>query len=267
MIIKLPISALVASSNEGFLLADCLQSINFCDEIVLVDLGSTDNTIEIGEKYAGKVIEEQKVELVEQLFPKCIPALSNDWVMLIDPDERIDPELKKDIEFFFKDIPADCGRINVPIQYYYKKKALKGTVWGGQNKTGRLLIKRSACVISGNVHTAIMLKEGYITYKIKRTGNNIDHHFWIQSFSQMLEKHKRYSLKEGKSKYDKGERFTYSLWMKQTFNAFRESFFTCKGYLDGFLGLFLSGFYAWYVSASWLSLKKYQQELNNGHTG
>jgi len=264
---KLPISALVVSYNEGFQLENCLKSIQFCKEIVLIDLESKDNTSEIGKKYACKSVVEKKVELVEQLFPKYIPSLSNDWVMLIDPDERIDPELISDIQDFFKEIPNDCGKINVPIQYYYKNTALKGTVWGGKKKTGRLLIKQSACDISGNVHTAITLKEGFITYKIKRKGNNIDHHFWVQSYEQMLDKHKRYSLKEGKSKYDKGERFSYLQLIKQTIAAFGESFFTCKGYRDGFLGLFLSGFYAWYVFASWLSLQKYQKKINNGGSG
>jgi hypothetical protein len=262
--IKLPVSALVVSCNEGFMLEECLKSIQFCDEIMLISLESSDDTETIGVKFTNNIIREKKVELVEHLFPQYIPRLKNDWVMLIDPDERIDETLSKDITSFFGSIPKDCGKINVPIQYYYKKTPLKGTVWGGKNKSGRLLIKRSACNISGNVHTAIQLKEGYLSYNIKRTSNNVDHHYWVQSYEQMLEKHKRYTQKEGKAKYDKGERFSYPRLFKQTFRAFNESYFTCKGYLDGFLGLFLSGFYAWYIWASWISLKNYQRQLSYG---
>ncbi len=258
---KLPCSALVVSYNEGFLLEDCLRSIHFCDEIYVVNLNSSDNTVEIAKRFTPNVVNEEKVDLVEQLFSKYIPKLRNDWVMLIDPDERIDPSLADSIRKFFKEIPADCGRINVPILYYYKKTALKGTVWGGMRKTGRLLIKRSACHISSNVHTAIVLKDEYKTYRIQREGNNVDHHYWVQSYKQMLDKHRRYVKKEGKSKYDKGERFTYYRLFSQTWAAFRESFFTCKGYLDGFLGLFLSGFYAWYVACSWVSLRRYQKDI------
>lgn len=163
---KLPISVLIASCNDGPLLEDCLKSLWFCDEILLVDLESTDSSLEIAKAYNTSIHQHKKVELVEFLFPEFIPKLKNDWVMLIDPDERIDPELETDIRDFFKDIPVDCGRINVPIVYYYKNKALRGTVWGG-NKSGRLLIKQSACHIGNNVHTAIQLKEGFITYKIK----------------------------------------------------------------------------------------------------
>lgn len=259
---KLPISALVVSSNEGFLLEDCLKSISFCDEIVLVNMESTDLTKEIGEKYAVKYIEVKKVELVEHLFPKSIPDLFNEWVMLIDPDERIDVELRNDIENFFKEIPNDCGKINVPIQYYYKKRALKGTFWGGENKYGRLLIKKTACDISDNVHTAISLKKGYLTYKIKRNGNNIDHHFWVSSFKQMLEKHKRYIKREGESRYKNGDRYSILKAAHKTILAFKESFLIRKGYKDGFLGLFLSVFYAWYIWASWNSLLKFQKNID-----
>jgi glycosyltransferase involved in cell wall biosynthesis len=261
---KLPISAIVASHNEGPLLEDCLKSIRFCDEIVLVNMESSDATENIGRELADKIVHEQRVELVEHLFPKHIPALKNDWVMLIDPDERIDPALVDDIVAFFHSLPQDCGRINVPILYYYKKKPLRGTVWGGVNKSGRLLIKRSACHITGNVHTAITLRENFITYRISRKGNNVDHHFWVQSYAQMLEKHRRYSAKEGKSRYEKGDRFTYYKLISGSLGAFKDSFIVSRGYLDGVLGFFLSCFYAWYIWASWLSLKKYQKEIKNG---
>jgi glycosyltransferase involved in cell wall biosynthesis len=258
---KLPISALVASYNEAHLLGRCLESINFCDEILVVDLQSNDHTESVAMHYTDKFVKEEKVMLVEELFPHYIPRLKNDWVMLIDPDEQIDSELYKDIEEFFKNIPLDCARINVPILYYYKNTALKGTVWGGMRKTGRLLVRKSGCEIRSNVHTAIVLKEGFTTYKIKREGNNVDHHYWVQSYNQMLEKHKRYTLKEGKAKYDKGERFSNFKLFIETWSAFCESFFVCKGYLDGFLGLFLSGFYAWYIWSSWVSLKNYQKQI------
>lgn len=260
---KLPISVLIASCNDGFLLEDCLKSLSFCSEILLVDLESGDATKEIAEAYHAKVYAHSRVEMVEYLFPEFIPKLKNDWVMLIDPDERIDPELANDIKDFFNNIPEDCGRINVPIVYYYKNTALKGTVWGG-DKSGRLLIKQSVCNIGNNVHTAIQLKEGFITYRIKRKVNNVDHHFWVQTFEQMLEKHLRYIQKEGKARYDKGERYSLAKAIRAGSRAFYECYFQYKGYKDGFTGLFLSAFYGWYNWSAWRSLRTYQRQLKNG---
>ncbi len=259
---KLPISCLIVTHNECDLIEDCIKSILFCNEIVLIDLESKDNTIEVVQKYNCLILNEKKVDMVEQLFPKYIPKLRNDWVLLIDPDERVDLELQKDIRKFFENIPEDCGKINVPIVYYYKNKPLLGTIWGG-NKSGRLLIRKSGCKISNNVHNAIELLPDKLVYRIKRFGNNVDHHFWVQSYQQMLEKHKRYIENEGKAKYEKGERFTYIRAIKVTFSSFWNCLFKYKGYKDGLLGLFLSGFYAWYNWSSWISLKRYQFLLNN----
>lgn len=263
---KLKISALVVSLNEAHLLDDCLRSIQWCDEIIVVNLESSDSTVAIAKKYTSNVINHKRVELVEELFPYLIPTLKNDWVMLIDPDERIDHALYISLFRFFENMPLDCGRINVPILYYYKNRPLIGTVWGGWSKTGRLLLKKSACNISKNVHTAIILKEGFLTYKIKREGKNVDHHYWMQSYKQMLEKHKRYTIMEGKSKYDLGHRFSYRKLFYETISAFRECFFTYKGYLDGFLGLFLSCFYSWYIWSSWISLRNYEQQQSRNNS-
>lgn len=258
---KLPISAIVASYNEGHLLEDCLKSIQFCDEIVVVNLNSTDDTESIAKKYATKYY----LELEDKLFfdayhPKYLPLLKNEWIMLIDPDERISFELKESLEQFFISIPIDCGKINVPIRYYYKNVPLKGTVWGG-DKYGRLLIRKTGNEIIGTVHSSIKLKEKYLTYKIPYTGNNVDHHFWVQSYQQMLNKHLRYIQKEGESKYKNGIRFNWFNTIKETIHAFYDSYFHCKGYKDYFLGLWLSLFYSWYVFSAYVSLKKYQKQL------
>jgi glycosyltransferase involved in cell wall biosynthesis len=260
---KLPISALVASYNEGHLLEDCLKSLQFCDEIYFVNLGSSDNSIEIAKIYATVIAENEKVNTIEQIFPKYIPLLKHDWVLLIDPDERLDVELQKDILTFLKNPPEDCGKINVPIRYYYKNKALKGTVWGGL-RFGRLLIKKSNNEISNNVHIAVNLKPGFNKYTIPYKKDNVDHHFWASNYEQMLEKHKRYVQKEGKAKYSKGERYSIYKHLKETIQSFYDCYFKYKGYLDGYTGLFLSVFYAWYNWASILSLKKYQKQIQNG---
>lgn len=262
----LPISAMVVSHNEGFLLENCLKSIQFCDEILLIDLESKDTTLKVGKKFGCRIEVHEKVEMVEILFGKYIPKLQNDWILLIDPDEVIDDKLSIDILKFFKNIPADCGKLNVPIQYYYKNRALKGTIWGGE-KSGRLIINRKACLIGNEIHTSLKMREGFLRYRIHRNGNNVDHHYWVQSFSQLLEKHKRYIKNEGEAKYLNGERYSITSKMYFTTKAFYKSFFACRGYKDGVLGLFLSCFYGWYVFASMNSLKKYEKKLKRISNG
>lgn len=256
---KLPISAIVVSMNEGYLLKDCLKSIHFCDEIIVVDLESTDETKTIAQKYASKILSHRGVPIVESVHKNVIPQTKNKWVLLTDPDERIDASLSENIFQVFKNINGNIGQIRVPIQYYFKGIKLNGTIWGGEDKKGRLLFNKDCIELKNTVHSGISLKKGCTTLEIQRTSNNVIHHFWIQDYNQLFEKHKRYIKEEGKLKFEIGQRFSYKRQIIDALRSFKGCFWNSKGYKDGLTGLFLSFFWAWYNFASWSSLKNYQK--------
>ena len=256
---KLPVSALIGTCNEAHLLRECLDSIQWCDEILVVDLQSSDQPERLIRNHE-KIEPHVRVARIEDIFPEFIPKLKHDWVLLIDPDEVLDPELQKQLREFIPQAPEDAGRINTPIRYYFKKHALKGTIWGGR-RIGRLLIHRERVNIADTVHTAINLKEGFRTHKIRHAGNNVDHHYWMNSWSQLFEKHRRYLKGEGLNMYNEGKRYNLPAQIWAGVDAFRESFFKCRGYLDGFTGLALSCFWIWYQVGKWRSLRHYQRML------
>lgn len=255
------VSALIVSCNEGHLLEDCLKSLSFCNEIFGVNLESSDNTEELFSKYATSYINMKKVPLVEEIHPEVIPLLKNDWIILIDPDERILPSLQNDIKITLLNAPITAGTYRVPMINYFKNKKLEGTIYGGL-KYARLLYKKSAIILSNNVHTGIQMKLGFERYKIKFNGDNYDKHLWCNSWKQLLEKHKRYINGEGKSRYMEGIRYNYFEKYKSSIIKFYYSFKTLKGYKDGFTGIILSFLAARYEFLSWNSLKKYSKTLN-----
>ncbi len=92
-----PFSAIIITYNEAVNLARCLQSIDFADEIVVVDSGSTDETLTIAKNYGARIIHQswlgygpQKRFAVEQA--------THDWVLCLDADERVTPDLRASIE-------------------------------------------------------------------------------------------------------------------------------------------------------------------------
>ena len=122
---KLPISALVVSCNEGYLLEDCLKSLSFCDEIVGVNLESNDNTEALFKRYANSYENLSRVPLVEEIHPLVIPLLKNDWIILIDPDERILEPLQSDIERTIRNAPNNACTYRVPMINFFKNRKLK----------------------------------------------------------------------------------------------------------------------------------------------
>ncbi|MBU6325121.1 MAG: glycosyltransferase [Bacteroidetes bacterium] len=258
---RLPVSALVGTCNEAHLLRQCLDSLQWCDEILVVDLESNDHPERMIQGHE-RMEHYRRVSRIEDIFPVFIPKLKHQWVLLIDPDEVLDPELQKQLTEFIPQAPEDAGRINTPIRYYFKKHALKGTVWGGK-RIGRLLIHRERVLVADTVHTAITLKEGFRTHKIRHAGNNVDHHYWMSGWKQLFEKHRRYLQGEGLNMYREGKRYNLPAQLWSGMQAFRESFIQCKGYLDGITGLSLSLFWAWYQVGKWRSLRHYQRSLKN----
>ncbi len=260
---NLPISVLVASFNEGHLLEDCLKSIQFCDEIVVLSLKCTDNTETIARQYADVFYyEDSQPEYCEIFFEKYIPKLKNDWFILIDPDERLSESLVESIRTTMTTVPDDISMIRIPMFNYFKRKRLKGTVYGGINYA-RLLYRFSGVNIGNEVHEGIKLKSNFNRIKIKFEGQNYDTHFWCDSWSQLLKKHSRYLKGEGKAQYNLGTRYSFK---KQWYNSiirFYYSFKTRQGYKDGLTGFLLSFIAARYEFIKFRELRKYEKLIKN----
>ncbi|MEN9345765.1 MAG: hypothetical protein RLZZ60_1234, partial [Bacteroidota bacterium] len=128
---KYPISVLIASCDEGYLLEDCLKSLQFCDEIVGVNLESSDNTKALMQQYCTRYEEHKRVPIVELIHPIYIPQLKHDWIMVIDPDERLTPALKDDIVNTIFELPNTIAAVRVPMFNHFKGKKLEHSVYGG----------------------------------------------------------------------------------------------------------------------------------------
>jgi glycosyltransferase involved in cell wall biosynthesis len=259
---KAPISAFVASYNEGHLLEDCLKSLDFCDEIYFVNLGSTDNSVVIAQKYATIIEEYHKVPRIENIHPLYIPKLKHDWFILIDPDERIRPELAKDIQNYIKNPKPFKSLIRAYLWYYFKGKKLKG---GPYQKAvrGRLLFYRPGVNVSDEVHTGITTKPGYGISEIPFTGLNYNEHFWCNSWAQLKDKNTRYAKGEGKVLYQEGKRFSWFKLIFKTIQSFFYAFIKQEYYRDGLTGLRFAYHQARYTYISWISLSNYQKELKS----
>ena len=257
---KLPISSILVGYNEADLLRRSLPSLQFCDEIIYFDLGSEDDSVLIAESFGAKIIFHQKVPGCEWIHSAYATSTKHKWVLVTDPDEVLDEETVDNIYGLFDRniLTPETGCVSVPIFYYLKNKKLAGTTWGGE-KRRVLMAHNERFKFSPIVHNGRELLNGFVSYDIPSDGKNGLHHYWVTSYRKMLEKHVRYLNNEAKSKFLSGQRITAKELLIMPLKAFKYSFYHKKGYRDGFTGLFLSCFWAWYETAGNYRLLNYQR--------
>jgi (heptosyl)LPS beta-1,4-glucosyltransferase len=100
------ISAVLIVKNEANKLPDCLKSLAWADEIIILDSGSTDNTLEIAEEFSAKVFTNTDWQGFGIQRERAASFATSDWIFMIDADERVTPELQKSILLAVQQAPA-----------------------------------------------------------------------------------------------------------------------------------------------------------------
>lgn len=258
---KLPISAVVVSKNEAYILERCLKALQFCQEVILIDLKSTDNCLAIGKKYATKTFVRASAPYVEKQQHWISTKTCFDWILYIDPDEILDKSLAEQLSKIFKNgIEKNICQIFLPWQFYFKKKKLIGTTWGGNNSKG-ILIHKNRIIIQDKSQKKFKYIEGFTTKNIKRIDSNVIHHYWMINYKTLLEKHNRYIRIEAKDEFEKGLRYSFKTQIFKAYWALKHSLITKQGYKDGMTGIFLSLFYMWYIFMKWNAIRKYENKI------
>ncbi len=255
---------MIVGFNEAKLLPACFQSIDFCNDIHYTDLGSTDDSLKVAGQYAQHIYKKSKVPFCEKIQSEVVHCTKNDWLVFIDPDEVVDESLSAEIIQRFNELTSqpDVGAIVVPWAFYFKKTKLRGTVWGGLNHKF-LLVNKNRFAFEPIAHYGRKLKPGFHSINIAPNihESNVLHHYWMSSWKVFIGKHRRYLVNEGVDRYNLGERTTLKKVMQAPYYEFKRSFWTKKGFKDGFLGFFLSLFWAWYQTSAMLSLYKIQGKM------
>jgi glycosyltransferase involved in cell wall biosynthesis len=114
------ISAFIVCCNEERQIRRCLESVKWCDEIVVVDSGSTDATLEICREYTAKIYHRAwEGYVIQKRF--ALEQCSSDWVLNIDADEEVSPELQREIQAI---LVADTAPARPEIHGYYLNRVV-----------------------------------------------------------------------------------------------------------------------------------------------
>lgn len=157
------LSVVLATFNEERNLSDCLDSVkNIIDEIIVVDGGSTDNTLEIARKYRAIIIQTTNPPIFHINKQKAINAATKDWILQLDADERVSIELEKEIQLIINNKSSVSGYW-IPRKNWFLGRFLTK---GGQypDYTLRLYRKGKGALPQKSVHEQAVIngKVGYL---------------------------------------------------------------------------------------------------------
>lgn len=238
-VIKNSLSVAVITYNEEERLGKTLQSVNdLADEIIIIDSGSTDKTLNIAQDFKAKIFNEswkgfgkQKNSLIE----KC----TCDWILFIDADEALSYELRNFIKTnILRATPKESGFL-IHRKTFYLGKLLEHS-WQPDYKLRLVKNSKNIKWDDNNVHETLSA-DGAIS---KASGHLI--HYSYNSIKNHFEKSLTYSKLSAEKYYKNGKKFSMvNIFLNPGF-AFIKMYFLHLGFLDGFRGLIaaFSSFYS-----------------------
>jgi len=125
--VREPLSALVTTKNEERTIRACLESIRWADEVVVVDSGSTDGTVAIARSIADRVLEHEYESPAAQKN-WALRELRHSWTLILDADERVTPELKREIESVLAD-PSRSDGYWIGRENWFYGKPIRSAGW------------------------------------------------------------------------------------------------------------------------------------------
>ena len=237
---RVPVSAIIHTFNEIENIEDCLRSVEWADEIYLVDSFSTDGTVErIRQRFPRVRLEQREYLGAASQKNYAIDRASHDWIFVIDADERVAPRLREELLRMLEGELTlwaySVGRLNFMLG---KKVRFSGLQ---RDRVTRLFHRGHARYPNKRVH-ADLLVDG----ETGRLNQKMDH-FYIRSFDHMIAKMTRYATWGAAQMYIDGR--TTGLWgiLSHTLGRFVRDYLFNLGFLDGSRGLISVGMHVYYT--------------------
>ena len=240
------VSAIVVCFNEEDRIEDCLKSLQWCDELVVVDSHSTDRTPEICRQYTNRFIQRPWSGYRHQKEFAHSQA-TKDWVLLVDSDERVTPELRREILDTLARQDGECAGYSVPRLVYYL-----GRWWwrGGWYPDYDVRLFRRDRATWGGVdpHEKII-----VDGKVGRLQQPL-HHFTYRSIDDHIQRINRFTSISSAELRKSGGRWRLSDALLRPAVRFFRSYILKRGFMEGFAGFYVALTAAVYVFLKYAKL-------------
>ncbi|MBF0550991.1 MAG: glycosyltransferase family 2 protein [Deltaproteobacteria bacterium] len=249
------LSVNVITLNEEKHISACLESLSFADEIVVVDGGSQDKTVELARQYPVKIYENPWPGFGPQRR-LAMDKSTGDWILWVDSDERVTPELRAEITSVLQGNDRGKAGFYLPSKNYFSGRLIKH---GGWSKDFKLrLFKRDKAVITDRAVHEDVIPDGDLG---KLTCPLI--HYSYDSISDFVLRMDRYARLSAEEYMQQGRRIGLLGMLFRPLYTFFNMYFMRAGFLDGYHGLVLAGLYAAYTFTKYAKLREKYWNLEN----
>lgn len=248
------ISTFILCCNEEKKIRQCLESISWSDEIIIVDSGSTDQTLDIAREFTDKIYHNDWPGFVAQK-KYGLSLCSNEWVLNIDSDEVVSPELQNEIKQKLQLNDPEIHGFEINRVVYFLGKWWRK---GGWYPEYRLRLLRKSHTTWGGVDPH---EKAIVTGKVERIKGELLH-FTYDSIHDQIQSLNNHSTWAAKSLAKEGEQTTFVNIVLRPISRFIKFYFLKKGFLEGLPGVLVAILEAYYTFLKYLKL----WEINNNLT-
>jgi glycosyltransferase involved in cell wall biosynthesis len=240
------ISVCIACRNEADRLDECLGSVAWADEIIVMDLASTDASVAIAERRGATVVRREPVPIVEMIRNEIAAAARNDWILALDPDERITPGLAVELQRVAARDDIDAviiPRMNWDLGYPPSNP--------NERYEQQLRMYRRSRVEWPTVPNALPQVAEERKYRVPSTDETVMIHDRNRNIPEVLDRIVRYAPLQAQSMIDRGQVFTARAMFVSLGTRAKRQFIDGKAWRDGVPGmlraaiLVLFHFYIW----------------------
>ena len=265
------ISGVILTKNEEKNIIRSIRSIQFSDEIIIIDDFSTDRTVEMAEKFGAKIYKRKLAGDFAGQRNFAMEKAKNEWILFVDADEEISNELEQEIRYSFLDIGKRKQHLQFQISelagFYLKRRDF---FWNKEMKYGETakirnqglirLVRKGSGKWIGKVHEEFKLKKSVLY--TERLKNFIDHypHPTVKEFLQTVN---YYSTLRAEELQAKGKKAGILAIIFYPFGKFFLTYVLKLGFLDGAAGFayaFFMSFHSFLVRAKLYQFTKIDKQ-------
>ena len=226
-----PVSATLIACNEERNIEDALRTLSWASEIVVVDSGSTDATVEICRRYTDKIFYRAWTGYIDQKN-FAVDQATNDWIFSLDADERLSRELIREIQELRSNGLTGAG-FRIPRVANFMGKWIRHGDWYPDPQL-RLFNRQKGRWQGGRVHESVKIggEPGRLTGEI--------HHYTYRSLSDYLKRLEVYSTLASQDYRQRGKTSGPLKMLGHPFATFFKAYVLKGGFLDGVPGLMVA---------------------------